>query len=219
MIEKEYDLLLEIFRKYSDTYEEMLYRVKDVENDTIIWSDTFLEYFPNQNALSQLKRPKIYKSEPQSKDGVIVNKLKDGEMYYSYNSENKGWGSVFVIKEDGMKLFLRFINNDNDEIVLEQIYCVVLKENMIKKVLFYLNDIDLDGDEELNEETFLVDNYSYNSNETIDSIIRNGFYHSNNNIIATTTFRFEYINEEIFIYSKQKDAEKLMWKVKKSKVK
>ncbi|WP_028532291.1 hypothetical protein [Paenibacillus sp. UNC217MF] len=202
-IEKEYDLLLRIFEKYYDSYEEMLNRAKNVEQDTVIWSDSFLEFFPYQNALNQLKKPQIYKTEPESNEGVIVNKLKDGELYYSYDKENKGWGSVFVIKEEGMKLYLRFLNNDNDEIVLEQVYCVVLKETVIEKVLFYLKDVDLDGDEELNEETFLVDEYLYNSNQAVDTIIRNGFYHENKNSIPTTTFRFEYVDEGILIYSKQ----------------
>lgn len=223
-IEKEYDLLLRIFGKYYDSYEELLNRAKNVEQDTVIWSDSFLEFFPYQNALNQLKKPKIYKTEPESNEGVIVNKLKDGELYYSYEKENKGWGSVFVIKEDGMKLYLRFLNNDNDEIVLEQVYCVVLKETVIEKVLFYLKDVDLDGDEELNEETFLVDEYLYNSNQAVDTIIRNGFYHENKNSIPTTTFRFEYADEGIFIYSKQMkqnqvDVEQLRWKIKKSKIK
>jgi len=221
-IEKEYDLLLRIFEKYYDSYEELLNRAKNVEQDTVIWSDSFLEFFPYQNALNQLKKPKIYKTEPESNEGVIVNKLKDGELYYSYDKENKGWGSVFVIKEDGMKLYLRFLNNDNDEIVLEQVYCVVLKETVIEKVLFYLKDVDLDGDEELNEETFLVDEYLYNSNQAVDTIIRNGFYHENKNSIPTTTFRFEYVDEGILIYSKQMkqnqvDVEQLRWKIKKSK--
>ncbi|MFT9820950.1 hypothetical protein [Lysinibacillus sp. NPDC056185] len=223
VIKKEYDLLRKIFEKYFDSYEDMLYQIKDIVNETVIWSDSFLEFFPYQNALNQLKEPKIYKAEPKSNEGVIVNKLKDGELYYSYDSENKGWSSVFVIKEDGMKLYLRYLNNDNDEIVLEQVYCVVFKETAIEKVIFYLKDVDLDGDEELNEETFLVDKYSYNSNETIDTIIRNGFYHENKNIIPTTTFRFEYVNEDIFIYTKQlklnqMDVEKLRWKIKKSKI-
>jgi hypothetical protein len=107
-IEKEYDLLLRIFGKYYDSYEEMLNRAKNVEQDTVIWSDSFLEFFPYQNALNQLKKPKIYKTEPESNEGVIVNKLKDGELYYSYDKENKGWGSVFVIKEDGMNFILGF---------------------------------------------------------------------------------------------------------------
>lgn len=223
-IEKEYDLLLRIFGKYYDSYEAMLNRAKNVEQDTVIWSDSFLEFFPYQNALNQLNKPKIYKTEPESNEGVIVNKLKDGELYYSYDKENKGWGSVFVIKEDGMKLYLRFLNNDNDEIVLEQVYCVVLKETVIEKVLFYLKDVDLDGDEELNEETFLVDEYLYNSNQAVDTIIRNGFYHENKNSIPTTTFRFEYVDEGILIYSKQMkqnqvDVEQLRWKIKKSKIK
>lgn len=63
VIEKEYNLLVKIFEKYYDSYEEMLCRVKDLENDTVIWSDSFLEFFPYQNALSQLKKPKIYKAE------------------------------------------------------------------------------------------------------------------------------------------------------------
>lgn len=220
VIEKEYNLLVKIFEKYYDSYEEMLCRVKDLENDTVIWSDSFLGFFPYQNALSQLKKPKIYKAEPKSNEGVIVSKFINGELYYSYDNENKGWGSVFVIKEDGMKLYLRFLNNDNDEIVLEQVYCIVFKETVIEKVIFYLKDVDLDGDEELSEETFLVDKYSYNGNATINSIIRNGFYHESKNSIPTTTFRFEYVNEDIFIYSKQlklnqMDDEELRWKIKK----
>ncbi|MGM1050213.1 MAG: hypothetical protein ACQEXX_29385 [Bacillota bacterium] len=224
MIEKDYELILKIFEKYRSSYKVLLHQVEDVRNDTVIWSDSFLEFFPYQYALNQLKKPKIYKTEPESNEGVIVNKLKDGELYYSYHAENKGWGSDFVIKEDGIKLYLKFLNNDNDEMVLEQVYCVVLKETMIEKVLFYLKDVDLDGDEELNEETFLVDKYSYNRNEGVDTIIRNGFYHENNNIIPTTTFRFEYVNGDIFIYSKQLklnqiDVEKLRWRIKKSKIK
>jgi len=117
-----------------------------------------------------------------------------------------------------MKLYLRFLNNDNDEIVLEQVNCIVFKETVIEKVLFYLKDVDLDG--ELNEETFLVNKYSYNSNATSNSIIRNGFYHESKNSIPTTTFRFEYVKEDIFIYSKQLklnqiDDEELRWKIKK----
>jgi len=38
---------------------------------------------------------------------------------------------------------------------------------VIEKVLFYLKDVDLDGDEELNEETFLVDEYSYSNAQLI----------------------------------------------------
>jgi len=45
VIEKEYNLLVKIFEKYYDSYEEMLYQVKDVESDTVIWSDSFLEFF------------------------------------------------------------------------------------------------------------------------------------------------------------------------------
>jgi hypothetical protein len=130
-------------------------------------------------------------------------------------------GQCFCNKRRWNELYLRFLNNDNDEIVLEQVYCVVLKETVIEKVLFYLKDVDLDGDEELNEETFLVDEYLYNSNQAVDTIIRNGFYHENKNSIPTTTFRFEYVDEGIFIYSKQMkqnqvDVEQLRWKIKKS---
>ncbi|MGE8036670.1 hypothetical protein [Lysinibacillus sp. NPDC093692] len=65
-------------KKYYDSYEEMLCRVKDVENDTVIWSDSYLEFYPYQYTLNQLKESKIYKTKPKSKEAIIVNKLKDG---------------------------------------------------------------------------------------------------------------------------------------------
>ncbi|MDM5250389.1 hypothetical protein [Lysinibacillus sp. G4S2] len=87
---------------------------------------------------------------------------------------------------------------------------------MIEKILFYTRDDDMD------EETFMVDRYSYNDNSTVHTIIRDGFFEEKIKILPTRTFRFEYVNGDVLIYSKQlkknlKVVEDLLYTSRKSK--
>ncbi|WP_427108131.1 hypothetical protein [Lysinibacillus xylanilyticus] len=216
MIEKDYEMIVKIFEEYRFSYNVLHHQVEDVENETIIWSNSYLEIYPYQYELDQLPKPKIYKKEPKSKEGIIVNKLKNNELYFSYNAENKGWGSSFIINEVEKKICLRFLNNDDDEMVLSQVYCIIYKGSVIEKILFYLRDDDMD------EETFMVDRYSYYDNLTAHTIIRDGFFEEKIKILPTRTFRFEYENGDVRIYSKQlkknlKVVEDLLYTSRKSK--
>lgn len=224
-MKEDYKFIRGIFKEYKFSYSDLFNETKNVEYETIIWSDSYLEFYPYQNALNQLTKPKIYKTEPESKESVIVNKLKDDEVYYSYRAENEGWGSVFIINKDHAKICLMFFNNDDDEIVLGQVYYIIYKsEFIIDKVLFYSMDEDIDGDKELDEQTFMIDEYLYNENDTIDSITRNGFYETKKNVLAERKFRFEYSDNKFFIYSKQlkknnSDIEELSYVLKKESTK
>ncbi|MFJ7839556.1 hypothetical protein ACIQXG_08765 [Lysinibacillus sphaericus] len=55
----------------------------------------------------------------------------------------------------------------------------------------------------MEEETFMIDRYLYHDNNTIQTIMRDGFFEDKMNILPTRKFRFEYINGDISIYSKQ----------------
>lgn len=112
----------------------MLNQVEDIRNQTVLWSNTYLEMYPFQYELNQLPKPKIYKNEPKCKEGIIVNNLKNNELYYSFKAENKGWGSSFIIYEDESKFCLRFLSED-DKMILSQVYCVRYNGTLIQKVL------------------------------------------------------------------------------------
>lgn len=172
-----------------------------IRNQTVLWSNAYLELYLFQYELNQLPKPKIYKNEPECKEGMIVNNLKNNELYYSYNAENKGWGSSFIIDEVEMKICLRFLSEDN-EMILSQIDCVRYNESLIQKVLFFTKDDDMD------EETFMIDRYLYNDNNTIQTIIRDGFFEDKMNILPSRKFRFEYISGDIAFFSKQLKKDK-----------
>ncbi|WP_210190607.1 hypothetical protein [Paenibacillus uliginis] len=216
MIEKDYGFIVKIFEKYRSSYKALLHRVEDVGNETVVWSNSDLELYPYQYELNQLPKLKVYKNEPKSKEGIIVNRLKNNELYFSYNAENKGWGSSFIMNEVEKKICLRFLSNEDDEMVLSQVYCVIYEGSVIEKVLFYTRDDDMD------EETFMIDRYSYNDNTTIHTIIRDGFFGEKLNILPLRKFCFEYLNGDVFIYSKQlkknqKDVEEFIYTTGKSK--
>ncbi|WP_375200534.1 hypothetical protein [Bacillus sp. RS11] len=216
MIEKEYEMIVKIYEEYSSSYNMLHQQVEDVENETIIWSNSYLEIYPYQYELNQLPKPKIYKKEPKSKEGIIVNKLKNNELYFSYNAENKGWGSSFIINETEKKISLGFESNRAGEMVLSQVYYIIYEGSVIEKRLFYTRDDDT------NEATFMVDRYSYNDNSTVHTIIRDGFFGEKIKILSTRTFRFEYENGDVRIYSKQlkknlKVVEDLLYTSRKSK--
>ena len=216
MIEKDYEMIVRIFEEYGSLYKVLLNKVEDIVNETVLWSDSYLELYPYQYELNQLPKPKIYKNEPKCKEGIIVNRLKNNELYFSYRAENKGWGSSFIINEVEKKICLRSLNNDNDEMVLSQVYCVIYKGSVIEKVIYYTRDDDI------GEETFRTDRYLYNDNNTIQTIIRDGFFQEKINVLHTRTFRFEYVNGDVLIYSKQlkknlKVVEDLLYTSRKEK--
>ncbi|MFC9538994.1 hypothetical protein ACFTQ7_03825 [Lysinibacillus sp. NPDC056959] len=70
-------MILKVFEEYSSSYNVLHQQVEDVGNGTVIWSNSYLEIYPYQYELNQLPKPKIYKKEPKSKEGIIVNKLKN----------------------------------------------------------------------------------------------------------------------------------------------
>lgn len=200
----DYKFIRKIFKEYKFSYPDLFNEIDAIENETVIWSNTYLEFYPFENALNQLKKPKIYKNKPESNESFIVNKLKENKVYYSYHAENKGWGSVFIIYGNNVKTCLIYSNNDDDEIVLNKVFYISYKnESIIDKILYYMMDEDVEGDKEFDEETFMIDEYLYNKNDKIDSIIRNGFYERKKNVLSTRTFRFDYINDKVLIYSTQ----------------
>jgi len=124
-------------------------------------------------------------------------------------------GEFFIINEIEKKICLRFLSNRAGEMVLSQVHCIIYEGSVIEK-LFYKR-----GDDR-NKETFMVDRYSYNDNLTAHTIIRDGFFEEKIRILSTRTFRFEYVNGDVLIYSKQlkknlKVVEDLLYTSRKAK--
>jgi len=231
MIEKDLNLILEIYEKYSQSYETLLNQAESVENKAILWSEFRLELYPHECALNAYKKPKIYKKYPVPGESFTINWLKNDEVFYYYNATiyesetiSNESGASFILNETNNKICLRFLgesNGETDKMVLYQIYCVVYKDSLINKILFYEREYD---DGVIDSERFETDKYSYNDNETIHTIVRDGFNWERDNILNTRTFRFDYVDGDILIYSKQlklnlEDTEELMWTIKKPKEK
>lgn len=210
-LEEDYKFILKIFSDYYTSYNIMLDQAEAIGEETIVWSDSYLEFYPFQYALNRFKKPRIYKTEPQSKEGIIVSKLKNGETYYASHAENNLWGTNFIIDEGQTKLCLKFINNEKNIMTLNQLYCIKYEDSLVHKVFSYMKD----G----NEENFSTLKYFYNGDNVIQAILSEGFNKEKSNVLAPCTYRFEYEINNIFIYAKQlkkngQNSEQLMYKTR-----
>ncbi|MBG9455691.1 hypothetical protein ABE61_16865 [Lysinibacillus sphaericus] len=117
-------------------------------------------------------------------DGVTCIKWNDDEITDVVTIE-----SILYIKE-----WLKLLQQSHD--------CVLLvgynNENL--EDFYLLENLERFS---IGEETFRTDRYLYNDNNTIQTIIRDGFFEEKINVLHTRTFRFEYVNGDVLIYSKQ----------------
>jgi hypothetical protein len=222
-----------LFKTNDNSFKEYLKNCEIIKQDSSIWSNTFLNFYPFQSEMSQVSAPKIYTKKPSKDSGVILTKIFEEQMYYAHQIENANWGTEFylynyskkmevllneenylfhfttktedLLKNEGylydspLKIRLLFNDqNDDEKMKLAQVEFVCFDTNfLIEKVLFYSFDKDLD------EETFTIDTYFYNDDNKIIFIEQNGFYEEEKNVFDTRTFRFEYMNDKVNIYSKQ----------------
>lgn len=211
-----YDFAKDIFKKYKNAYRSMLFCAEDIVCDHVVWSDSYLEFYPYQREMDQVKKTKYYKSMPASTEGVVTSKFKGGAWYYSYREENRAWGSVFLISEEEAQCYLIFTGDD--EVTLDQIFVVRRAGGKIEEVLYY------SGFNEGDEEIFMIDRYSYNGNGSVSEVTRSGFYEGKGRLLPVRGFRFEYADGNVLIYSNQLKAngtctEELLCKTKAATIK
>ena len=203
-----YELSVRVFKKYKYSYEQLLSQNENTKADSVIWSETYLDFYPFQHILDYNRKTptKSYGVKPNNSERLIESRLKisgnDCDVYYSYSVEHKDNEVVFCVKENGAKVFLKFgVCYGTNAVALHYIYIVFYHESTaIDKVLFYCSN-------EFEEvERFSMSQYLYNSEGRVNKIIRDGLakqYSVDFTVVPTITFRFDYKDEKTLIYAKQ----------------
>ena len=174
-MDKELEITKEFFNKYKSSYQVLLNQAEQYEDKEVVWSNTYLNLYPYEHIqYNQRSKPKIYSSKPKSSDGIIESWMKNGKVFFAFDARNILWGVEFIISEAGKTIRLSYKADEDDEMALTAVCCVLHNNDLIEKVLAYSRDDSLE-DDGIAKETFYVSRYSYIEGK-IHSIIRDGFY-------------------------------------------
>jgi|GEM_PF-3999706 len=146
IIEQEYKNITKVFNMEKDSFKERKDESKNIVFSSINWSNTFLDFFPYESVLKQLKPPIIYKEE---KLASIKNHFLNDKLIFAFKNENEKWATAFVDYEDTSKRWVKFLENYESEIMfLQQLQIAYFKNNRYEKVVWYMNDQN-DGEESM----------------------------------------------------------------------
>jgi hypothetical protein len=172
-IKEKYNYNLKIYKKYYNIFE----RINDYE---INWSHSYIDFHPYSSIMDGHKPAVLYKNKPASiKDSSIIeNRIKENEIYYSYNESHKEWGTEFYFTDEQRnKIRLFYVNqNEEEKMLLSQLDYKVMNGSIVKKVYCYMYDPDME------EETFYIFEYNYNGGK-INEIIRYDYFDEEQKII------------------------------------
>jgi hypothetical protein len=192
---EDYKSIINLFDQNKELFGKRKNESNAITFSKINWSETFLDFTPFESIFNQMKTPKVFSEEkiPSVKNHFINEKL-----FYSFDVENENWGTVFIDYNENYNHYFRYDENFDDEMVLRQLKLIYFNNQKISKSIFYLFNDDTD------EETFMVDLYEYNEDNTYKLITRNGFYHEKSKVMDTREFIFSYNDSKMQILSKQK---------------
>ena len=184
-----------LFDKHYDLFEKHYNDMVSIKTYKTIWSSSYPDFYPYQSEMGQTTAAKIYKKKPADLSDKILNKFSEDEIYYSCRYGKESWGSVFYFYNKANKVKLLFVENKN-KMVLSQVDYLAIDNLFINKRLFYMRD-------SREKETFYIDKYSYDEKNIIALIVRNGYYNGFSNILPERTFRFNFDDSAVKIFSKQ----------------
>ncbi len=194
IIQDEHKKIVEIFQQHEKSFSDRKQKIEVVAFSKINWSDSYLSFTPYDAIINQLEVAKIFKNE---KPDSIKNHFFEDKLVYSYKTKNQNWGSIFIDYQNNYDLWLLFVENYDDEMMLQQLKLAYHQNNRITKKIFYLFDKDAE------EETLMVDLLKYNKEGKLECIVRNGFYEVVTNVLPERKISFIYENEKVSIYSEQ----------------
>lgn len=195
IIESEYRDVVDLFNQNEKTFIKRKEKMKKISFSKINWSDSYLDFTIYDSIINQLEKAKIFSEE---KLDSIKNHFFDNKLVYCYKNKNENWGSIFIDYFTDYKVWHLFVENDDDEMILQQLKIAYHKNNRITKKVFYLRDVDAD------EETFMIDFFNYGKDNQLEYIVRNGFYEEKSITLPERKLIFDYDNEKVKIYSEQK---------------
>lgn len=207
IIKNEYEDISNIFILEKTSFKQRRKRINNMTFTSIKWSSSYIDFFPYDSMINQLKSAVIYKGERKTS---IKNCYLDSKLIFSCNNERENWGSLFIEYDDKSKKSLLFVEDDNENMTLQQLRVAYFQNNRYDRVLSYINDEDND------EESLIIDLFKYDNNDNITKIIRYGFLKEKSNILPVREFNFLYtdnkmrilakdeLGKEIFIYEGKK---------------
>ena len=189
------------FKKRFKGYKNHLKEAEAIKDYNEVQSDSFLDFVPFASEINQSKKHKIFSKLPKQQDGKIVSRFLNDRIFYAFQFNQKNLGSEFYLYGENTKTRLKYDDqNMSDKILLSQICHIVFENELVQKVISYMPDEDM-GD------TFMVDKYVYDDQKRVKNIFRKGYYENENDTHnfdeCDRTFRFDYENNKVLIFSKQ----------------
>jgi hypothetical protein len=179
-MKKEYDFIKKLFDDNLKKYKKHYNIFDKIDNYEINWSHSFIDFYPFSSIMNGYKPSVLYKTKPApiKNNNIFEYRIKNKEIYYSYNESCKEWGSEFYIDDEQSNKMRLFYENQNEEekMLLSQLDYKVMDGNIVKKVYCYMYDPDMD------EETFYIFEYFYNQ-EKINEILRFNYFDEGSKII------------------------------------
>lgn len=199
IIDSEYGHIINVFNIEKASFEKRKSTIEELQLTSVNWSNAYLDFFPYNSIIDQLKPAVIYK---EAKPASIKNHYAGSQLLYAVNNENEAWGTVFVDYADDMKKWLLFVENDDEEMVLQLIKIAYFENGKYTKAVSYLNDEDAD------EETLIIDFFEYHADE-FKTINRYGFYEEPSKILPDQEFSFSYDNNLVEVCATDSSGKKV----------
>jgi hypothetical protein len=179
-MKEEFDFVKQKFNDNLKKYKKHYNVFEKIDNYEINWSHSYIDFFPYESAMDGFKPAILYKNKPKpNKDSSIIeNRIKANEIYYSYNESHKEWGSEFYFTDEQNNKIRMYYENQNEEekMLLSQLYYKIMDGKIVKKVYCYMHDPDMD------EETFYIFEYYYEE-ENLKKIIRLDYFDKGSEIV------------------------------------
>lgn len=188
---KEYEIMKDVYSKNKESFQQRIENINLDAFTNINWSDTFLDFYPYESIFSGFKPLKVSKKEK-----AIENYFINNQLLYSVKKKNYKWGSAFIDYYGDHNIWLLFVESYHDHMNLDQVKINFFNENkQITKTLTYVFR------EKTSTETFMI--YSYEYDDNLISVTREGFYNKIDAILPTLKFTFEYDDKKMKITAHQ----------------
>ena len=201
IIKKDYEEVYNIFVLEKESFKQRKELVDNIVFTSIKWSSSYIDFFPYESVINQLKPAVFYRKEKKTS---IKNCYLDDKLIFACNNERENWGSLFIENDIKSKKLFLFVENDNGDMTLQQVKVAHYQSNRCTKAVSYINDENND------EETLIIDLFKYDNRENTIKIIRHGFYEEKKNILPIIEFDFTYIDNTVKIFAKEKLCKKTL---------
>lgn len=193
IIDNAYETISHLFLLEKTSFKQKRKRMDNMSFTSIKWSSSYMDFFPYDSAINQLKPAVIYKGERKTS---IKNCYVDDKLLYACHNERENWGSLFIEYDDQCKKSLLFVGDDIQNMALQQLKIAYFQNHRYDRVLSY---IKAESDE---TESLFIDLFEYDNEANIIKMIRQGFFGERSKVMPMRTFNFVYQDNQVRIFTK-----------------